>query len=130
MSMPLRIPKRGKAGVAFMGVEFSNAWPLLLSIFVALITGGPLGGGAMFYLGVPVAGFFLNKMYVEVRSKQLPGAVREWLYSIGLSGYSSKITSQQVVFKGDNTVINPASTERLNHIVHRMQEHRKHNGTK
>lgn len=105
--MTFLIPRRGRAGVAFAGVEMADAWILLASFPIALLVGGFFGVGSKAYIGIPVAGFFLNRTLLQWQSQQLPGAVREWFFSTGLAGYSKSLKSQNVVFHGDNTILVP-----------------------
>ena len=100
-----KIPRYGNAGVAFLGVELSDALILIVSVFVGLATGTQFGPVA--YIGVPVAGFFLNKLFIDWRSKSLPGQTRVYLFQVGLVGYAGGFKGGDVVFVGDGVVINP-----------------------
>lgn len=111
-----RIPRRGGANVAFLGVELGDAWILLASIFIALIVGAVFHGGAAAFIGIPVGGYFVNRIYIDWKNKQLPGAVKLWFFARGLSGFGVKIKSQQVVYTGDNTIINKNSGRFLDGI--------------
>lgn len=99
------IPRFASAGVAFLGVELNDALILICSVFVGLATGTQFGPVA--YIGVPVAGFFLNKLFIDWRSKSLPGQTRVYLFQIGLVGYAGGFKGGDVVFVGDGVVINP-----------------------
>lgn len=105
--MTHKIPRRGRAGVAFAGVELADAWIFLLSIPVGLFVGGFLGMGTKAFLGLPLAGYFLNRSLLAWQARQMPGALREWLFAQGISGYSRRLTSQQVLFTGDGAVLLP-----------------------
>lgn len=106
-----RIPKRGDAGVAFLGVEMQDAIIVIGSVFVGLFCGSALGMGNVGYLGIPIAGYAVNRVYIDWQSRTLPGAFRNFLFSIGLSGYSDALKSQKTIFIGDNQIINPAATQ-------------------
>lgn len=118
--MSFKIPRRGKAGVAFAGVELADAWILLASIPLAIIVGGFFGGGTKAFIGIPVVGFFLNRTLLEWQSHQMPGALREWMFSHGIAGYSGKLDSQQTIFTGDNTILIPG--RRPEHLVQALKE--------
>lgn len=115
-----KIPRRGGAGVAFMGVEMADALIFLVSIPLALVLGSLFGMGTKAYLGVPVAGFFLNRTLIEWRANQLPGAFREWLFAHGIAGYSKRLNSQSVVYTGDATVVLPG--RRIEHLLQALKE--------
>ena len=100
-----KVPRYGNAGVAFLGVELSDALILIVSVFVGLAAGTQFGPVA--YIGVPVAGFFLNKLFIDWRSKSLPGQTRVYLFQVGLVGYAGGFKGGDVVFVGDGVVINP-----------------------
>ena len=100
-----KIPRFANAGVAFLGVELNDALILICSVFVGLATGTQFGPAA--YIGVPVAGFFLNKLFIDWRSKSLPGQTRVYLFQVGLVGYAGGFKGGDVVFVGDGVVINP-----------------------
>ena len=104
-----KIPRYADAGVAFLGVELNDALILIASVFLGLAAGTQFGAPA--YIGVPVVGFFVNKAFIDWRSKSLPGQFRVVLFRIGLVGYSRAFKGGDVVFVGDATVINPASGE-------------------
>ena len=102
-----RIPRHGSAGVAFLGVEVQDAIILIASIFLALPAGRIFGTPG--YLGIPVVGYFMNTLYVDWRSKTLPGSTKAILFSLGLARYSSAFTDQRVVYLGDSNIINPSA---------------------
>ena len=110
----MRIPRYGDAGVAFAGVELKDAVIVLVSIFLALIFGGKVG--TLGYIGFPVAGYFLNRLYVDRRSSQLPGQFRAYLFAQGLLGYSKSLQSKEILFIGDADGINPGSKRVLSAI--------------
>lgn len=110
-SKSFHIPKCGGAGPALLGVEFKDTYILILSIFAALIAGKLWGSIA--YLGVPVAGFYVNRYYIEWRDKHLPGFFRATLFAYGLAKYSSGFKSAKAEFVGDAQVINPGSLRLL-----------------
>jgi hypothetical protein len=103
------IPRHGNAGVAFIGVELKDATIVIVSVFVGIVVGwqtGPLG-----YLGVPAAGFFLNKVYIDWRKNTLPGQTRLQLFKAGLAGYGRGFKSADVLFVGDAAVLYPGRRE-------------------
>jgi hypothetical protein len=103
------IPRHGNAGVAFLGVELKDATIVIVSVFVGIVVGwqtGPLG-----YLGVPAAGFFLNKVYIDWRKNTLPGQARLQLFKAGLAGYGRGFKAADVLFVGDAAVIYPGRRE-------------------
>ncbi|MGR9587087.1 hypothetical protein [Pandoraea sputorum] len=110
-SKSFHIPKCGGAGPALLGVEFKDTYILILSIFAALIAGKLWGSIA--YLGVPAAGFYANRYYIEWRDKHLPGFFRASLFAHGLAEYSSGFKSGKTEFVGDAHVINPGSLRLL-----------------
>lgn len=112
------IPRHGNAGVAFLGVELADAWLVIASVFAGLALGTHFGPVA--YLGIPVGGFMLNKWYVDLRSRALPGQVRAALYRAGLVGYSKAFEAADTVYIGDWTVINPASSELVDAHMSRL----------
>ena len=113
------IPRHGKAGVAFLGVEFGDAFIVIGSVFAGLLIGSQIGLAG--YLGVPMGGYFLNKLYVDWRSKSLPGQFRQRLFELGLAGYGRHFKAAEVVFVGDATVINPGSSALLDDISQRTR---------
>jgi hypothetical protein len=117
-----KIPRKGGANVAFLGAELKDAVPVLASVFIGIFCGSALGWGNLGYLGIPFAGYFLNRMYIDWQSKTLPGAFRNFLFSKGLAGYSQALKSQQTVFKGDGLVINPGTSQRIDHAVDQTQK--------
>lgn len=106
----LRIPKRGDAGVAFLGVELKDTAIVICSLFVGLFCGSALDMGNAGYLGIPIGGYAVNRLYIDWQSKNLPGALRNFLFRVGLSGYSDSLKSQKTVFIGNNQIINPAAS--------------------
>lgn len=111
------IPKRGNAKVAFLGVELKDAGLLIGSLFAGLICGSAFDMGNFGYVGIPAIGYFSNRLYIEWKSKSLPGAFRAFLFSLGLWGYSDALKSQKTLFVGDSDVINPASGRYLDQII-------------
>ncbi len=106
-----RIPKRGDADVAFLGVEIKDAIIVIGSVFVGLFCGSALDMGNVGYLGMPFGGYVLNRWYIDWQSKTLPGALRNFLFSLGLAGYSESLKSQKTVFIGNNQIINPSASQ-------------------
>ena len=106
-----RIPRRAKAGIAFAGVELKEATPLLGSVFGGLAAGQIWGWAG--YLGVPLAGYIVNRLYLDWKSGRLPGELRVLMYKIGFMSFSKAFDRQQKLFIGNSVVINPMSTETL-----------------
>lgn len=103
-----RIPRRGDAGVAFLGVELKDAWLVLGGVFCGLFAGSVFQMGTAGYIGFPIGGYMLNRVYIEWQNNNLPGVFRCRLFSRGITGYSPTIRAQNVVYTGDAVVINPA----------------------
>lgn len=100
-----RVPKHGKAGVAFAGAELKDAGILIVSVFAGLILGNTFGWVA--YLGLPVLGYLVTKAYIEWKGGRLPGFFVETLYRHGVTGYSTAFDRKKKIFIGDGNVINP-----------------------
>lgn len=109
-----KVPRHGKADVAFAGAELRDAWLLILSIFVGLVVGAIFGWVA--YIGIPVAGYFATKAYIEWKKNNLPGYLTLLMYRLGLTGYSNAFNRKKKLFIGDSKIINP-SAARLGAIV-------------
>ena len=116
-----RVPRRGGSGVAFMGVEFKDAIILLASIFIGLFCGSALGMGNTGYVGIPVAGYFANRLYVEWQRKTSPGALRNFLFSKGILGYTPTLRKQETLFVGDSTAINKDSKKWIDEIIEKTK---------
>lgn len=102
-----KIPRHGKAGVAFAGATLAEAAPLIASIFIALGVGSLVGW--MGYLGVPLVGYIISKSYVEWKKGRLPGHLAVVLYKRGLVPFSRAFDKRNKVFVGNSSVINPGS---------------------
>jgi hypothetical protein len=103
------IPRYGNAGVAFLGVEIGDTYLLIASVFLGLILGAR--GGMSFYVGLPVGGYFLTKLYLDWKSGQLPGSFTALMYTKGLTGYSSALKAKNVIYHGDSIAINKGFAE-------------------
>ena len=103
------VPKHGKAGVAFAGAELKDAWFLIASVFMGLVTGSVFGWAA--YVGLPVLGYFGTKVYIDWKSQHLPGYFAEVSYRLGVSGYSSAFNRKKKLFAGDGRVVNPGALQ-------------------
>lgn len=103
------VPKHGKKDVAFAGAQLSDAWILLGSIFLALFVGSTIGWLA--YIGIPLLGFALTKLYIHWKGHNLPGYLRVILYRWGIDGYSPAFNKKKKRFIGDSRVINPSALE-------------------
>jgi hypothetical protein len=104
-----RVPRHGKADVAFAGAQLGDAWLLILSIFGALVLGSVFGWAA--YIGVPLAGYFLTKTYIQWKSKNLPGHFQVLLYRVGIMGFSSAFNRRKKLFIGDSKIVNPSALQ-------------------
>ncbi len=109
MTDDLRIPRHGKAGVAFAGVEFQDAAIFLASFISGLIMGR--WWGLWGYIVLPFAGYQVNRFYVDWKSNSTPGQFRQWLFEWGILGYSRAFDAQQTVFVGDGKIINKGSVQ-------------------
>ncbi len=103
------IPRYASARVAFLGVEVNETYLLIASVFIGLVTGSKWGMPA--YLGLPAAGYFLTKLYLDWKSGQLPGSLREFLFSKGIRGYSSGLMGKNVIYHGDSVIMNKGFDE-------------------
>lgn len=108
------IPRHGKAGVAFLGVELKDAVILIGSVFIGLFAGTVVGFSG--YIGVPVFGYFVNKAYLDWKTSRLPGYFRSFLFTLGFAGYSPAFQQRNTVYIGDAVVINPGSAAMLDAI--------------
>lgn len=102
-----RVPKHGKADVAFAGAQLGDAWLLIGSVFVAMVVGSLFGWVA--YIGIPVLGYLLTKAYIQWKNNNLPGHLNVLLYRVGLTGYSAAFDRKKKLFIGDSTIVNPAA---------------------
>jgi hypothetical protein len=101
-----RVPRHGKAEAAFAGAQLSDAWLLIMSVFLALVVGSLCGWVA--YVGIPLLGYFGTKMYIEWKSHNLPGHFTAVLYRYGFwSGYSRAFDRKKKLFIGDSKMANP-----------------------
>lgn len=119
MSEEFDIPKHAAAGVAFLGVELSDAVIALLGLVIGLVAF--LKFGAMGFIGCSAGGFFLNKAYLEWREGLPAGQVRARLFESGLGVYSNGFKGGDTVFVGDGVVINPDSGELLDRLELTLQ---------
>lgn len=103
------IPRYGNAGVAFLGVEVKDTYFLLVCVFIGIIGGARWG--APVYIGVPAAGYFLTKIYLDWTSDNLPGSFSALLYRLGLYGYSHGLRAKNVIYHGDAVAMNPGFDE-------------------
>ncbi|MFS2023488.1 hypothetical protein [Massilia sp. CT11-137] len=104
-----RVPKHGKADVAFAGAQLGDAWLLIGSVFAAMVAGGIFGWVA--YIGIPVLGYLLTKAYIQWKSNNLPGHLQVLLYRVGLAGYSAAFNRKKKLFIGDSRIVNPAALQ-------------------
>ena len=109
------IPRHGKAGVAFLGVQLNDAAIFIASIILGVLIGAVVGWGG--YIAVPAAGYFVNKAYLDWKGARLPGYLRAFLFTIGLAGYSDGFKHKDTIYIGDGVVINTGSTAMLDAIT-------------
>ncbi len=102
-----KVPKYGRAGVAFAGVALTEAAPLIASMFIGLIVGSFIGW--IGYLGFPFLGYVITKVYLEWKKGRLPGYLAAMLYRYGISPYSKAFDKRNKIFIGNSVVINPGS---------------------
>ena len=121
-NLSYRIPRYADAGVAFLGVELKDAWLLIASLFMGIIVGGFMKVGWMAFIGIPLSGYYINRALIEWQSQHLPGFIRTYLFSKGIRGYSSGITSQQVIYVGDAVAIYPGSVQLIDRLITRSKE--------
>lgn len=104
-----RVPKHGKADVAFAGAQLGDAWFLIGSVFAAMIAGSLFGWGA--YIGIPMLGYFVTKAYIQWKSNNLPGHLTVLLYRLGMTGYSAAFDRKKKLFIGDGSIVNPGALQ-------------------
>ncbi|ABX19883.1 hypothetical protein KTE60_15965 [Burkholderia multivorans] len=114
MSIKFRIPRYGGAGPALFGVQFKDTYILILSLLIAAVAGKFYGTPA--YLGIPFAGYHINKKYIEWCNERLEGFARVALFRLGLKGYG-RFKSQKTLYIGDATVINPRNRHLIESIL-------------
>lgn len=102
-----KIPRRGKAGVAFAGAEFGDALPLIASIFIALFAGSVLGMWA--YVTIPALGYILTKIHLAWKSNALPGHAATFWYTHGIFGFSRAFDTKKKMYLGSSVIINPGA---------------------
>jgi len=111
-----QIPQHGKAGVAFAGVELSEGWPLIASIFVAL----PLGKiySWMFYFAIPLGTFFVVKQYLQWLKNESDDFWTAFAYRFGMTSISPAFDDQKQIFIGDPVIASPRQSHFLkDHIT-------------
>lgn len=101
------IPKFGGAGVAVAGVEFKDLAVLIVGLMAGFIAGGLFGLGLKGFVGIPVACYFLNVMYLDWKADAAPGQLRATLYRRGILGYSRAFPCANVIYVGDDTALHP-----------------------
>lgn len=114
-----KIPKHGRAGVAFAGVALTEAAPLIASMFIGLIVGSFIGW--IGYLGFPFLGYVTTKLYLEWKKGRLPGYLAAMLYKAGISPYSKAFDKPNKIFIGNSVVINPGSKEFIDAAVQQQE---------
>ena len=101
-----RIPSRADAGIQFLGVDVSDAVPVIAGVFIALMFGSLLGWVSYFI--IPAIGWGLSKAWIAWKKVHPAGHFDALLYSLGISGYSEAFNRKNKIFVGDSVVINPA----------------------
>lgn len=114
------IPRHGGAGVGFLGVELKDTGILIASVFLGIVVGASAGYGG--YIGIPVAGYFVNKIYLDWKNASLPGYFRLSLFVMGIYGYSPAFKQKNTLYVGDAVVINPGSTAMLDTIFSNLSK--------
>lgn len=109
------IPKHGKADVAFLGVEFKDTYLLILSVIFGLTFGQQFG--LFGQIGIPVIGYMLNKSFLDWKKSQLPGYTNEFLYKLGIKGFSSGMNKSNKIFVGDARPINTGLSKQVAKII-------------
>jgi len=104
-----RVPKHGKADVAFAGAQLGDAWLLIGSVFAALVAGSLFGWGA--YIGIPLLGYVMTKAYIQWKTNHLPGHLNVLLYRLGMTGYSVAFNRKKKLFIGDGSIVNPGALQ-------------------
>jgi hypothetical protein len=86
----LRIPRHGKAGSAFLGVNLRETKLLLFGVGVGAFLAFTLDSGNAIGLLAPSAlGYFANRLYLDWKQEQMPGFFKERLYHYGLISYGA-----------------------------------------
>ena len=98
------IPKRAGAGVEFLGVNFEDTLPFLLSILVAL--GGVRELGALYFFICLGIGYITSKLLILWKDRNPNGAIMAFFYEKGWFGYSKAFNKQNKIFVGTNTIEN------------------------
>lgn len=106
------IPQYGRKGVAFLGVELSEGWPVIASVFVGL----PLGKMYwwVWYFAIPVGTFFATKQYLEWMKNESDDFWTAFLYRFGLTSISPAFDKLKQIFIGDSVTAAPGHSLYLN----------------
>lgn len=121
-----KIPRHGKAGVAFAGATFTEAMPFIISLFLAVGIGYKVGW--MGYLFTPVVGFLASRAYVDWKKGRLPGHLAVVLYKRGLATFSKAFSNPKKVFIGNNRVVNPGLKAHIEEVRRTMKQAEKQHG--
>jgi len=119
----VHIPRYGGAGVAFAGAEVDDAKLSIGGVVLGLIVGGLFHVGTPAFLGFPIGGFILNKLYIEWKAGKLPGQIRATLFHMGWGGYSSAFPTQDMVFVGDAQAGSHDSVDLVSDLMTRLEAH-------
>jgi|GEM_PF-3020885 len=116
-----RIPARANAGIAFAGVELSEAMPLVVCAIIGLF-GSKIFGGS-FFVVVLIGGFLASKELVKFKKGRLDGFLTAYLYVHGLDGYSIAFNSAKKRFIGDGQGINTGSSVFVDECIELINKH-------
>lgn len=111
------IPEHGRAGVAFLGVEFRDGVGLIASVFGGVI-GAVLVHWSLFII-LPGLGWAGTKLFLEWKRAQMDGYLAMTLFRFGLKKLTSAFKHRRTIYVGDSAVANPALTDELDAITKR-----------
>jgi hypothetical protein len=117
----VHIPRHAGSGISFAGADVKDAWIVISSGVLAIVAGGLLHLGTLAFIGFPVAGYFINRMYVDWKTRALPGQFQATLYRLGLSGYSRGFPTQAMVYVGDSQPGSGDSRRLVSEAIARLQ---------
>ena len=103
MAKQHRIPRKANASVQFLGVDMVDTIPFIVSVCLGIMLNKLLG--AFLTMALVAGGVGLSKMLVLWKSRNHAGAVTGYLYSKGLTKYSSAFDKKNKIFLGDGDVV-------------------------
>ena len=106
-----RIPRRANATVQFLGVNMADTIPFIISIFLGLMLNKAFG--VFFTVGIVGVGIAVSKLLILWKANNPAGAVTAYLYSKGLSSYTSAFNKKNKLFVGNGDVINLGNKKHL-----------------